>query len=150
MTFRIPPPIQGLAWAAIMWALAIFSPPITYSFPRRVALVAIVAGLGILIELISVFGFIKARTTVNPINLNKSSDLVTNGFYRITRNPMYLGMLLLLLAWSLYLANPFSLLGIFGFIFVMNEIQIKPEEQALEKIFGQDYLDYKKRVRRWI
>jgi protein-S-isoprenylcysteine O-methyltransferase Ste14 len=133
-----------------MWAIAVFMPQFTYDYAGRFIVAVFVAAFGIFIEAISVGAFIKARTTVNPINLSKSSELVTDGLYKFTRNPMYLGMLCLLLGWVLFLGNLVSLLGVFGFAMVMNAIQIKPEEAALEKIFGEDYRVYKTRVRRWI
>lgn len=150
MTIRIPPVIQALSWAVIIWAIAVFTPALTFTLPGRYALVFVFVGFGIVVELASVFGFIKARTTVDPINLSHSSELVTTGLYKVSRNPMYLGMLLLLIAWALFLTNLFCILSVIGFVIVMNEIQIKPEERALEEIFGDEFLSYKNRVRRWI
>ena len=63
---------------------------------------------------------------------------------------MYLGMAFILTAWGLYLGTPLALIGLIGFVSVMNMIQIKPEEKALEAKFGADYLAYKNSVRRWI
>jgi len=76
--------------------------------------------------------------------------LVVTGFYRFTRNPMYLGMVLVLIGWSIYLGSPLAIIGVVGFVLVMNHIQIKPEEIAMEAQFGQDYLEYKNTVRRWV
>lgn len=80
----------------------------------------------------------------------RSSSLVTSGLYRYSRNPIYVADIVFLLAWAFYLNNPISLVGIVGFVLYMNRFQIEPEERALEANFGQDYLDFKARVRRWI
>ena len=79
-----------------------------------------------------------------------TSSLVTAGLYRYSRNPIYVADVIFLLSWAFYLNNPISLLGIVGFVLYMNRFQIQPEERALEANFGQAYLDFKARVRRWI
>ncbi len=94
--------------------------------------------------------FKKAKTTVNPMQPNQTSSLVEQGVYQYSRNPMYVGFYLFLLAWALYLNNGFALLFSFTFIAYMNHFQIKPEEQALTSLFGQNYYDYKQKVRRWL
>jgi len=134
-----------------MWGLAKLSFGFNFSFPAQSYLAYTIIGAGLAIEVTAVLAFFKARTTVNPVNIEKASKLVTAGLYRFTRNPMYLGVSLLLTGWGLWLGNPLSLIiGVTGFVLVMNAIQIKPEEEALKKIFGQDYIDYTKTVRRWI
>ncbi len=98
----------------------------------------------------AVFSFWKNNTTVNPIKPESASTLVVEGVYRFSRNPMYVGMALLLLSWGLYLANPLNALLFVLYVYVITQIQIKPEERALVKLFGQDYQEYCARVRRWI
>ena len=92
----------------------------------------------------------RARTTVNPLRPERASALVTTGVYRITRNPMYVGMALMLLAWAVLLASPAALAGPVTFIAYMNRFQIGPEEDALDTLFGPDYAAYRSRVRRWL
>jgi len=82
--------------------------------------------------------------------VNASSELVVSGVYRHTRNPMYLGLLLGLLGWGVYLANAFALLLAPLFIPCMNRFQILPEERALQQAYGERFLDYCRRVRRWL
>jgi len=150
-SLRIPPPLQGLFWGFCMWGLAKLANGFNFAFPGQSYLAFAIIGMGLAIEITAVLAFFKAHTTVNPVHIEKASQLVTGGLYRFTRNPMYLGVSLLLTGWGLWLGNPLSLIvGVAGFVLVMNAIQIKPEEAALRKIFGQDYINYTKSVRRWI
>ena len=137
-------------FAGLMWLLARLTPGFDYAVPLRQLLVAVVSALAVLIALAGVASFRQASTTVNPLNPENSSALVVSGIYRITRNPMYLGFLLLLAAWALMLANLAVLLLLPVFVWYMNRFQIVPEERALTSLFGNDYTTYCARVRRWI
>ena len=106
--------------------------------------------LGVACSLLGVAAFRRARTTVNPLTPDASTALVTTGIYRVTRNPMYLGFLLLLLAEIVWLANPAALLVVPAFILYLNRYQISPEEGALRARFGSEYFSYAAQVRRWI
>lgn len=106
------------------------------------------AGLGVGIA--GVLAFRRARTTVNPWRPERASALVDTGIYRHTRNPMYLGLLLGLLGWAVYLGSLLALLLALAFVPWMNRFQIGPEERALERIFGDDFAAYRRRVRRWL
>ena len=110
----------------------------------------ILIGAGLLFVLAGGISFRRARTTVNPLKPEAASALVTSGIYRYTRNPMYVGFALWLLAWGLYLASPLVLLGVLGFVLYMNRLQIAPEERALGRLFGADFAAYRQRVRRWL
>lgn len=94
--------------------------------------------------------FRKARTTVNPLSPQKAGRLVRSGYYRFTRNPMYLGLLMILIGFAIYCGHWAAIFPIAGFVFYITEFQIKPEEKAMTELFGDDYLSYKKTVRRWI
>lgn len=133
-----------------MWGLAKTFPGIAIdaSFLRWSAIA--VMGSGVLIEAVSVLAFLRARTTVTPLKPEKASTLVVGGLYRVSRNPMYLGMLILLIGWSLWLGNPASLLLLPVFVIYLTVFQIKPEESALSEKFGADYDAYRRRVRRWL
>ncbi|MNJ74873.1 hypothetical protein D3C77_718740 [compost metagenome] len=87
---------------------------------------------------------------VNPLKPASASALVTSGIYRVTRNPMYLGFALVLAAWTVFLASPFTLLGIAAFVLYIDRFQILPEERALHQLFGEAMDEYCARVRRWI
>jgi protein-S-isoprenylcysteine O-methyltransferase Ste14 len=109
---------------------------------------AIAAGVGCL-----VFGLVefrRERTTFSPMKPENASALVVSGIFRFTRNPMYLGLLMFLLAWASYLSNGVALLGLPAFVLYMNRFQIAPEERALAALFGADFTAYKARVRRWM
>jgi len=94
--------------------------------------------------------FRQSHTTVDPVHPERASTLVVGGVYRFTRNPMYLGFALLLLAWVVYLSAWLGVLVIALFVAYMNRFQIKAEERALESQFGQAFREYKKSVRRWL
>ncbi|WP_159654666.1 methyltransferase family protein [Vibrio atypicus] len=107
----------------------------------------VVAGI---IGLAGVYEFRRAKTTVNPVKVEDASSVVDTGIFAYTRNPMYLGLFLLLLGYAYWQQNLLAVACSFLFVLYMNRFQIRPEEQALEKLFGAQYLDYMQRVRRWI
>lgn len=102
------------------------------------------------VGLAGVYEFRRAQTTVNPIKVDDASSVVDSGIFSYTRNPMYLGLFLLLFGFAYWQQNLLAILFSFTFIVYMNRFQILPEERALESLFGAEYLDYKQRVRRWI
>ena len=147
---RIPPPLVTLAVAVLMW-LSIYAIPQS-ALPIAVRLVvgpafAVAAGVFVLP---AVRAFRRSGTTVNPVRIEKASHLVTTGMYRLTRNPMYLAMVLLLIAIAFLLGSLWCLFGPVVLMLYLTRFQIQPEERALAKIFGQPYHDYCARVRRWL
>jgi len=150
MKLKIPPPIQGLFWALCMWLMAKFTTSFDLYHSIQKPIGVVVIGLGLSIDVISVILFIKARTTINPLSPQQTSKLVTNGLYSISRNPMYLGMALILFGWMIILGNPINIIFFICFILGINKIQIIPEEVILKQIFGEEYTAYQKSVRRWI
>lgn len=150
MNNTIPPPIVGLCVALLMWLInRVFGFVQLQSDVLKVLAIALVI-VGLAIEIYSVFLFFKQRTTVNPLRPQNTKALVVSGMYRFTRNPMYLGMLLLLCGYALWLGNVLTLPCLALFVWFINRYQIQPEEQALSAIFGEQFEDYKRRVRRWI
>jgi protein-S-isoprenylcysteine O-methyltransferase Ste14 len=147
---RIPSPLVAALFALCMWALAAVLPGIAVSDTPRLAATAAVLLLGAFFCLAGVLSFRRARTTVNPLKPETASALVSSGIYRISRNPMYLGFALFLAAWAVFLASPWALVGVLGFILYMNRLQIAAEERALEALFGAEFDRYKSRVRRWL
>lgn len=150
MKFTLPPAIQAPLFAALSWVIADRFPEFTIEWSGFRLVAAGFATAGLAIVAIAIGAFIKARTTINPMKPDKAEKLVINGLYRISRNPMYLGMLLLLLGWAAYLQNILSLAPVVLFVVTMTLFQIRPEEKALRKKFGPDYDAYCNRVRRWI
>ena len=106
--------------------------------------------LGVFIGIVAVYAFRKAQTTVDPRNPDKASKLVIVGIYKISRNPMYLGLFFILLAFVIKLGNLYTVPVLILFVWYITTFQIKPEEIALKDLFGEDYLNYLKTVRRWI
>lgn len=148
----IPPPLVAFVCAIAMWLL-------WYRFPGyeiflagtiRLILALFLVVLGMALGLGSVLSFRRHRTTVNPMDPQATTALVTNGFYRISRNPMYLGVLLLLIAFAIALGNPVSVVPVVCFVFYITIFQIKPEEKILARHFGDAFSDYSEKVRRWI
>jgi protein-S-isoprenylcysteine O-methyltransferase Ste14 len=109
-----------------------------------------VAALGVLVASAGIWEFRKAKTTINPTKPEKTSYLVSGGIYRVTRNPMYLGMQLIIIATIFKFGNYFGFIALPFFILYITQFQIKPEECIIERIFGEEYVLYKKKVRRWL
>ena len=149
LELRIPPPAVGLLIAAAMWAIAGISLA-TLAVSNTDFAATVVALVGIGFDIAGLISFRRAKTTINPLRPDKTSSLVSSGVYRITRNPMYVGMLFLLIAWAIYLSSPWALLGPLAFVLYMNRFQISPEERVLAGLFGDDFENYKKKVRRWL
>ncbi len=105
---------------------------------------------GLLVIAVGGYLFKKANTTVNPMTPEKSTQLVTTGIYRYSRNPIYIGFLAWLLAAALFIGNPLGLLLLPPYIWLVNKLYIYPEEKALEKLFGDEFSDYKSKVGRWL
>lgn len=150
LELRIPPPAVAVLVAVAMWAVAGFGPqwPIPV-FPRDVIAGAF-ALAGVAVDLVALATFRRARTTFNPLKPARASALVTHGLYRITRNPMYVGSVLLLLGWAVELSALVPFAGIVVFVAYITRFQIQPEERALAKLFGEQYAGYTARVRRWL
>lgn len=150
LELKIPPPIIALLCAALMWALAHYLPGHAWAHPWRLLLTVVLAALGLAADLAGILAFRRHRTTVNPLAPQRSSTIVQDGIYRISRNPMYLGMALLLTAWAVWLSNPWCLLVLPLFVAAVTRWQILPEERILSAQFGAPYQDYLRRVRRWL
>lgn len=146
---RIPPPLVALFVAAAMWLATLGLDVADYLGVMRWPLVIVFLALGGLAPL-GVAQFARAKTTVNPLNIAKASALVTTGVFGWTRNPMYLGMASVLVAWALFLSVPWVMLGPGLFAAFITRFQIIPEEHVMAAKFGAEYEVYRARVRRWI
>ena len=147
---RIPPPLVGLIIAILMWLAARWLP--ATSLPRSLTYAASAVALlvGIAFSFPATRSFRRAGTTLNPMRIENASNLVTTGVYRISRNPMYVGVTLALCAWALFLDSPWTLIGPVVFVAYTTRFQIVPEERMLVAKFGDSYRDYCRRVRRWL
>lgn len=144
------PPLALAAFAGLtMWSLpALGRVPIFVSWHAWVCAGLALAGVGVCLA--GVLAFRQARTTVDPMHPAKATTLVVRGIYHHTRNPMYLGFLLVLLAWALYLSTLSALAILPLFVWYLTVFQIEPEEDALRERFGVDFDLYSARVRRWL
>ena len=147
---KIPPPIVALCIAVLIWLVArsAFALPLAIPGLRAVAIALII--IGISIDITAVLAFFRARTTVNPLNPKASSYIVRSGLYRLSRNPMYLGMLVSLSGWVLWVNSLTALLLLPLFVLYITRFQIIPEEHVLLEKFGDEFAQYMREVRRWL
>ena len=148
---KIPPLALTGMFLIIMFILSGLFPQFTVNIPRNIIVSIILTIIGASICISGVTSFRLAQTTVNPNKPEQASTLVIRGVYRLSRNPMYLGFLLLLIAWGIFLSHWLSLL-ILPTIFVIyiNRFQIPLEEKALYLKFGDEFISYKKLVHKWL
>ena len=144
---KIPPPLVTVMCIGIIY---LFESKIEYSNYDLKVVGIIFLILGLIIILSAVLKFIKAKTTVDPSRPYKTSNLVKSGIYNITRNPMYLGMLFLIMSYSMYNNNIVGCIVIPIFIFYINKFQIEPEEIEMRRKFGESFENYCKKVNRWL
>ncbi|MBT8184314.1 MAG: isoprenylcysteine carboxylmethyltransferase family protein [Eudoraea sp.] len=149
MKLKIPPVVIFLAFALFMFLLAKLLPFGGFDFFGRQYLIVALLVIAIVISIVALLQFKGAKTTVDPTIPTKASQLVTGGIYKFSRNPMYLALLLMLLALGLQLGNAFNTLTAAFFVAYMNKFQIVPEEEILSNLFGKEYHHYCSRVRRW-
>ena len=150
LKLKVPPVLVALIFALLMWLTERVLPTVQIaSHIRWIGIVGLLVA-GAFYPLAAVFSFKKAQTTLNPLNPDACSSLVTSGVFKHSRNPMYLGLLFLLIAWGLFLSSAFATVFAAGFLLYMNRFQIRPEERALRSLYGQVYSDYMKKVRRWL
>lgn len=146
----IPPPLIMLLVGLIMWVLSKMFPALTVIWLQSTVAAAATALLGIVISLAGIVTFKQAHTTIDPKQPAQTSTLISSGVYRYSRNPMYLGVLLVLLGWAIYLGNLLSILGALIFVAYITRFQIIPEERLLREKFGDEFQFYKNKVRRWL
>jgi protein-S-isoprenylcysteine O-methyltransferase Ste14 len=150
LELRIPPLALVLIFAAVMWLVSTYAPSLAIAISWRPTLVAALVGAGAAFAVAGVVAFRKAKTTVDPTKPEAASTMVVSGVYRVSRNPMYVGFLLVLAGWAVFLGHglPFLLLPLF--VAYLNRFQIRPEERALAARFGSEYASYAQSVRRWL
>ena len=145
---KIPPPIVTLFFGLCIYFSRDYF--LSYEYKLLDILSYMCYFIGLCILILAVNSFKKQSTTVNPIKIENASSLVTSGVFEYSRNPMYLGMALILLG----LALMFNVIGgtLFTLLFTIfiTKFQIKPEEEVMEKLFGEDFLKYKQNVRMWL
>lgn len=150
LELRIPPAVVALVTAVGMWILSGLSALLAFDLPVSAPLSSLLVIGGGIAGFVGIFTFRHAHTTVDPRTPNAARVLVTSGIYRFTRNPMYLGIFLILLGWLLFLGNLLPVVMLPLFVLYMNRFQISPEERALAEKFGDEYVSYQQKVRRWL
>ncbi|NGP87667.1 methyltransferase family protein [Fodinibius halophilus] len=151
MKLKIPPAIVTGIFVGLMWSIDYFFNEVGFlGLPWHNIIAEIILAIGVLFGVLSLYQFYRNTTSVDPQNLDKAANLVTGGVYKVSRNPMYVAFLLLLVAYSLVLQNILSLFCVPLFIGYLNKYQIKPEEKALLEKFGDEYREYLQEVRRWL
>ena len=150
LELKVPPVAQVVITAAVMYGIARIMPSLQFYFEGTNTLAIGLSVIGLGSGIMGVAQFKKAQTTVNPHTPEKSTNLVTSGIYQYTRNPMYLGLVFILLGWAFYLSHflPFMLVPVF--MVYMTRFQIQPEERMMTQKFGKAYQDYLIKARRWI
>ena len=146
----VPPPVVAAIVGAVMWAVDRTLELGKFESALQAPAAGILLIVGLLLMLCAVASLVAARTTVNPLRPSRASSLVTTGIFRISRNPIYLGDLVVLAALAVWLGNAVSALLLVPFVAYINRFQIIPEERALTKLFGQRYIAYCSKVRRWL
>ena len=150
LELKVPPPLVALLVGVLMWLVSSLVAPVEVPFTARVGVAVALACAGLGLGVSGMVAVWRAKTTMNPTRPSATSALVTSGAFRFTRNPMYLSLLLYLLAWGVYLSNVLALLFLPVFALYITQFQIRPEERALSSLFGQEYAAYRERVRRWL
>jgi protein-S-isoprenylcysteine O-methyltransferase Ste14 len=150
LELRVPPPVVALLVALAMWGASRGAHSLPAAGLARLPLAGALAVVGAAFDLSGLLAFRRAQTTINPMKPQSASSMVRSGVYRVTRNPMYLGLVFLLCGWAAFLWSWWALLGPFAFAAYIARFQIAPEERALTKLFGAEYLAYKAKVRRWL
>ena len=148
MKTKIPPPILALVMIVLIYLSSFFIESTTFNYQGSLSVLVLILGLACAIPSFKLFA--RYKTTISPLKPSDATALVTEGMYRYSRNPMYLGLLLLTISSTIWFGTWFGIIINILFIFLINFLQIIPEEEALLEIFGEEYEEYKKNVRRWI
>ena len=151
LELKVPPPIVAILIGAAMWGLSYVPPVADVPTYIRIAAGLVTATPGAIFALAGSTRIRRANTTINPMRPENASLLVTTGIFALTRNPMYVGLLFVVVGWAVFLSALWALLlGPAGFVLYLTRFQIRPEERALSRLFGAQYSAYRSRVRRWL
>ncbi len=148
MKTKIPPPILALVMIVLIYLSSFFIESTAFNYQGSLSVLVLILGLAYALPSFKLFA--RYKTTISPLKPSDATALVTEGMYRYSRNPMYFGLLLLTIAATIWFGTWFGIIINILFIFLINFLQIIPEEEALLEIFGEEYEEYKKNVRRWI
>jgi protein-S-isoprenylcysteine O-methyltransferase Ste14 len=150
LELKMPPMLLAALLVPAMWCLSRYVPRLEIPGAARTAAALLICVVGGTFITLGILAFRRSRTTVDPTRPGRTTSFVSSGVYRVTRNPMYLGASMLLVAWAVFLAAPWAFSGPIFFCLYLNRFQIKPEERILAGLFGEEYTRYAARVRRWL
>lgn len=150
LELKVPPAVVTFVFIVLMYFVSSIFSFLNIDFMFQIFLSVETAVSGFVLIVAGSYVFNEKKTSINPLKPQSATSLVTNGVYKFTRNPMYLGIVIILFAWLLFLGNILNIVNIVLFVLYMNKYQIIPEEKALEKLFNEEYLSYKAKVKRWI
>ena len=145
---KFPPPLVALTFGFLINYTKNIFPKVEIKNKTIFGSFMIISGL--IIILFAIILFKKYQTTITPLNPSNATKLITDGIYKFSRNPMYLGLLFVLFGISIILNPTGGLFLIPLFILYLNIFQIVPEENAMVDLFKDEFLEYRKNVRRWI
>lgn len=150
MKLKIPPVVILFVSLGLLFGSYYLVPDWANSFIYQELISRIFLVGGTLCVLLGIIAFRVKSTTVDPMNPKKASALVTHGIYQYTRNPMYVGMAMVLLGGIIRIGSPLGIISVLFFVWYITRFQIKPEEEMLRKIFKEEYESYCRKVRRWV
>jgi protein-S-isoprenylcysteine O-methyltransferase Ste14 len=150
MKNRIPPPIVMILIGALMWYVANSALALPMNIPRHEIVGGVLIAAGVVLSFVAIGQFKFMGTTVNPLTPSAATRLVDGGIFKLSRNPMYLAMAIMLLGWAVRLQSVTASLGVVLFVTFITIWQIRPEEEAMHTLFAKQFIDYCARVRRWL
>lgn len=150
LELRMPPLVLVFLVGALIWLTSTVFPATRVAIPLAQQLATALAACGIVVAILGVAAFRRANTTVDPRVPEQSAQVVRTGIYKLSRNPMYVGFFLVLLAWSICLQQLLAAPLLAAFVAYLTRYQIIPEERFLKEKFGVEYVDYCRKVRRWL
>ena len=145
---KIIPPVYLVLTLGLMWFCHRFFPIRQYIDEPVVYLGVVPVLFGITMAAVSAAKFKLLKTGLEPFD--EATALVTSGFYRISRNPMYIGMFMMLSGVAVLMGSLGAWLPVPAFVLIIRNNFVLGEERFMEAAFGQQYLDYKSKVRRWL
>lgn len=150
LELKVAPDVVWLAVAAFMWVSSVFTDGIRIPVIARAFLAGMFLAAGVALIVSGRLELERSHTTWHPSGPGRTTSLVTTGVFRYSRNPIYLGMWFVLIAWAVVLTSPLALAVSVMFVLYLTRLQIVPEERALSALLGDQYRQYASRVRRWL
>lgn len=149
LALKIIPPVQVIISAGLMYGFANYLPQYHFTLVIRWPMILLLIVAAATIGILALYDFHKHQTTFHPHTPEKTSTVVDSGVFAYSRNPMYLSMVITLIALVIYFQNYSCFVILPLFIWYITRFQIIPEEQMLTTLFPDDYSKYCQKVRRW-